>query len=78
VRSMYVAGLCALTAIAAISSTPAPTFRFSPSIVSAGSIKWPASSPPVQISGGKNISNCNPDHIIANNFDYCTNTPVLL
>jgi hypothetical protein len=75
---MLLAGLCTLTAIAAISSAPAPTFRFSPSILGAGSISGTASSLPKQASAGKAISNCKPAHIIANNFDYCTNTPELL
>jgi hypothetical protein len=80
-RSMLVAGLCALTAIAATSFTPAHAFRPSPSTtVSAGPIRGTtgtASSPQTQISNGKAISNCFPSHKIANDFDYCTGTPII-
>ena len=33
--------------------------------------------PSTSIQSGQQISNCYPFHRIANDFDYCTNTPVL-
>jgi hypothetical protein len=37
----------------------------------------PVFKPSTSIQSGQQISNCYPFHRIANDFDYCTNTPVL-
>ena len=34
-------------------------------------------SPAVQVKNAQRITDCYPVHRIANDFDYCTNTPVL-